>query len=147
MESACAAVVTKWVVCLFFFSSLFVVVLVYLFVLEWSSTQLACMHSASSDESKDFSSNFVAIVAKGSANCEQLLALICTRACELLLFFFLFFLFFFSSPGNVHSLSPSCPNVVPTMKFLYSSLDIFVFPMFPHLQKERKNPLDISPLD
>lgn len=62
----------------FFFSSLFVVVLVYLFVLEWSSTQLACMHSASSDESKDFSSNFVAIVAKGSANCEQLLALICT---------------------------------------------------------------------
>lgn len=125
----------------FFFSSLFVVVLVYLFVLEWSSTQLACMHSASSDESKDFSSNFVAIVAKGSANCEQLLALICTRACELLLSFFFFF------PGNVHSLSPFCPNVVPTMKFLYSSLDIFVFPMSPHLQKERKNPLDISPLD
>lgn len=59
--------------------------------IEWSSTQLACMHSASSDESKDFSSNFVAIVAKGSANCEQLLALICTRACELLLSFFFFF--------------------------------------------------------
>lgn len=60
--------------CCFFFRLLWSFSSIYSCRSGAAYSLLACMHNASCDKSRGLSSNFVAIVAKGSANCERWLA-------------------------------------------------------------------------
>lgn len=122
---------------LLFFLSSFVVILVYLFMSEWSSIQLACLHAQCIlRQEQRFIQQFCCHC--GQRQC-QLRAMACSRDRQHA--YKLLFLFFFGETCISYPLP--APMWFPQRNFFLHLISLFS--RYPHDCKKEKNSLDTPP--